>query len=817
MIWHKISQNYEKWILTGLLAISGIEAFVLTCYQFSSPSETQSAVLFGYSFYRIFLGVLLVGIGIVLLIASIKNYRSKSFYGKVISITTSIQGVIVFHVFIFIFLMSWLFLFWWNAELKSILIQYDSIYQRILPFLWWGLLVSGQAIFCLMIFRFGANNSTDKRRLSSPIALSKKEGVVRILLLVIALGIYTFMLTTGAPWKIAVKIRNEFFSLMVPLGILMWGAVSHRQRWGNELGLLIILPIFAITLLALWMTGASEDAILVGLYPLSDARSYYSDALNMINNYQHLEIYGGRPIFQTFLAFILLISGKNLLFSLAAITAINAACALFLAQEISRHTNSLSGIISLLLYFLFYRTFSGTFLTENLGLPIGALALTFLLRGIRNQSQVEKLWGIFIASLALNIRPASFFILPALVLWMFLENDKKAKKYWGSITAIILVLTGFVINSCLINQLSTSPNTPMFSRFPYTLYGIFSGGKNWGQILVDHPEVKTLSQDRAANQIYQYAFQAALKDPLTALKGMTIMLTDIFTLNNGVFTFLRGEDGNIILLPRFIMYILSAVGLFWCVQNRRKDLGLLYLLLVFGILLSAPAVPSRDSERMRTYASVMPIIFTLPALGLAWIGNGLNNFPIFEEHPDNWKSWNRIPAFALSFFFIGTLLSSIFWVKLGAQTPKIPQMTCQNNMKDIYLQVTPGSYVKLVSNQEHIPTHLPILVFSDYQHSINEFSYKYRYNKEPVKSGTYILNSVDLRTGEFILANVTGDNLENGSHIIQFCGQKKRGKNGSTGTAKQLFSTSTVSNLIMIFHQSIFQKKNALVKFYFYV
>jgi len=106
-------------------------------------------------------------------------------------------------------------------------------------------------------------------------------------------------------------------------------------------------------------------------------------------------------------------------------------------------------------------------------------------------------------------------------------------------------------------------------------------------------------------------------------------------------------------------------------------------------------------------------------------------------------------------------------------------MTCQNNMKDIYLQVTPGSYVKLVSNQEHIPTHLPILVFSDYQHSINEFSYKYRYNKEPVKSGTYILNSVDLRTGEFILANVTGDNLENGSHIIQFCGQKKSGKNGS--------------------------------------
>ena len=62
------------------------------------------------------------------------------------------------------------------------------------------------------------------------------------------------------------------------------------------------------------------------------------------------------------------------------------------------------------LLFVYYRQFIGTTLTENLGLAFASLGLAFLLQGVRIRNFWITVFGLFLVSLSMNVRPGPLLI-----------------------------------------------------------------------------------------------------------------------------------------------------------------------------------------------------------------------------------------------------------------------------------------------------------------------------------------------------------------------------------------------------------------------
>ena len=74
-------------------------------------------------------------------------------------------------------------------------------------------------------------------------------------------------------------------------------------------------------------------------------------------------------------------------------------------------------LIVMMMVYSYIGKFHGKFLTEQLGLPLGLLALALFLRGMKGKNLFCFLLGTLILSVALNARAGAFFVLPFLMLW----------------------------------------------------------------------------------------------------------------------------------------------------------------------------------------------------------------------------------------------------------------------------------------------------------------------------------------------------------------------------------------------------------------
>src|SRR5215216_359272 len=198
---------------------------------------------------------------------------------------------------------------------------------------------------------------------------------------------------------------------------------TYRQPGGGAkyLRLGIVLLAFTLPLLRLWETGESTWNIVLGLLPWADATQYYFDASRLLEGGLFSAFSGRRPLYASLLALLLKISGQNLQIVLIFFTIINALAVFLFVEEINHELGSISAVVALYLAQLFYRPFVGTVLTEQLGYPIGLLALVVLIRSVKT----DKLWLFFLGTAlltyALLIRAGTFFVLPLLVLFAILH------------------------------------------------------------------------------------------------------------------------------------------------------------------------------------------------------------------------------------------------------------------------------------------------------------------------------------------------------------------------------------------------------------
>ena len=203
--------------------------------------------------------------------------------------------------------------------------------------------------------------------------------------------------------------RIIFLLLVFTLLIRMEG------MWGKWLTLTFTLLLFSLSLIYKWQT-ADNFSTVGGLFPVRDAYDYYQGAQTIIYGRDLSGSSTYRPIYTAFLATVMWIANGNLQMVLILLAILNALAIFCVSIEINRILeNSLFSAIFLVFGYIFFRRFSGTLLTENLGFLMGNLTLFFLLRGAASQKLNHILFGLFLLTFGLNARAGAYLILPGLV------------------------------------------------------------------------------------------------------------------------------------------------------------------------------------------------------------------------------------------------------------------------------------------------------------------------------------------------------------------------------------------------------------------
>ena len=284
--------------------------------------------------------------------------------------------------------------------------------------------------------------------------------------------------------------------------------------------MIVTLSLFAMPLAGLWASGQSQSVSISGLIPLTDAANYYNDSLRIMTGYSISHFSAMRPFFPGFMSFLMSITDRNFMFSLAMITAIAAIAIYYTVREIQRTHGAEVAVFLLIILFLYFRHHSGTSMSETLGVPLGALGIGLIWRGMEKQSQNLAILGLFIIAFALNIRPGAMFILPFILLWsgwIFRKTNEYISirfLFWG--TGAILL--SFVLNSFFIRLLA-DPSGTAFSNFSWALYGLASGGNSYTYIFEKHPEVFLIQDPEQSRTIYRLALDLIIHSPNLLIKG----------------------------------------------------------------------------------------------------------------------------------------------------------------------------------------------------------------------------------------------------------------------------------------------------------
>jgi hypothetical protein len=578
-------------------------------------------------------------------------------------------------------------------------------------------------------------------------------GIIGVLL------VYAIALIFPIPAEIGLTMRYSPFVPLVAIPLLLYPLYRRPEPLAFCLSFCVTLILFALPLSGLWNSGISEFPTLAGgLLPLADGVNYYQDARRILEGGRFGEISSGRPLFIAMFGALLGLTHQNLQLTLVILAAIAAASCFLLSREIQRTHGTVAGITVLTVLYFFYRRFAGVPWTENLGLGLGALAFALLWRGVDQRRSRPFLFGILLLALALNARAGAFLVLPALVFWgswFFRGESRISLRFlgWG-FGALFL---SFLLNYLMLLVVG-SPDVA-FSNYAYVFYANVVGARSWQQVRLDYPEVLELSGADLSSRIYELAFERLRENPLilvrTSLEAIALFLSPTSQGSFSFVTDLSGAQSSRFTI--YLFYLLSGVGLFRCLRQRRNRHSLLVLAISLGVIVSLPMVPPWVGSAGRIYAATVPISAILPALGLSFLGQRAkwNVSPkVSPKVADYSLRAKALPIFSIllvGFSILGPALTKA--VDAAILPPQISQMSlpvqqvCPNSERVVFVRYVPGSVVHLVSDESIRQTHLPNVRISDFLNGLQSSGATQRREVQPLTaltSGTTVMSALDL-------------------------------------------------------------------------
>lgn len=473
----------------------------------------------------------------------------------------------------------------------------------------------------------------------------------------------------------------------------------------------LILSLFSLSLAGIWANTQTENYMLAGLLPRSDASFQYAGALKLLDFGELNGTTSRRPFFGEFLAILLGLTQRNLQFAIAIIVFLASISALFSTFEIRNFTNSISTVLFLILIFLFYSKFVGLTMTENLGYIFGLISFTMFMKALRlykddkTKSTYFFILGIFTFSLGQNVRPGAIFTIPLFVCfsaWLWKDNNKISWKI--VFLTFLAALLPFLISQIhfMINGLQST--FPM-SNMGYGLYGFVKGGEGWNRIFYDYPELMNMPTKDQSAQVFKYIFTEIKNNPVNIIEGFKYQFSSLFTIKgeNGLFSFVQIGKPLLNSVISYFIYFLGILGLIRVIFKKNKQLAIFFLLIIIGFFISLPFSPAYQTQYMRVYAVSIPFLCFFPSYGLDLLFSNTIGRKIFIEKSILFDLKSEIFAMLFSFFIIFTPL---FINLLSLRKPDI-DIKCPQNLISSVVFYNPNSSINIVKDDSLILNWVP--------------------------------------------------------------------------------------------------------------
>ncbi len=528
------------------------------------------------------------------------------------------------------------------------------------------------------------------------------------------IGITIFFLILSIPptfslkeLTILVRYNLIYLAPLVLVGLFFCFRLSYV--WGKTISLTFTLALFALALLGLWTSGASEQFVLSGLLPYSDAYGHYTGALGLLNTGRLLAFTSRRPLFGGFLAVLLWITGNNLQTTLALLVAFTGVATWLAADQINKSHGSIPAALFSLVLFLFFRRFAGTTLTENLGYILGMLGFALVWQSVSSASKnshiISILAGFFFTSLALNARPGAMFILPGLCLWAGWQWRGTKRFSWKiCLLASLVIFSAFAINLGM-HYLIASPASAPFSNMAYGLYSVVMGNQSWSQIYADAPEITNIPAGEQTQFILSMIFEQIHNNPMHAISSILQQYQILFsTGESSIYSYLLSGKPTISLIAILILYVMAVLGLFDCWRKRQGGISSLLLIITAGFLLSIPFAPSGQVVYMRIYAATIFLFAILPALGLNAL---IQHFKINALTVKPAKTKPSFENIIIGSFLLFLTIVSPLILKFLIKPTTITKINCPDTQEAIVLRFSSGTNINLVKDEIEIIDWLP--------------------------------------------------------------------------------------------------------------
>lgn len=605
---------------------------------------------------------------------------------------------------------------------------------------------------------------------------SNNKSAIPYLVLTAFLGLaVTFLFTAYSHMPVeirslAVAVRYSFASTSVVLLVILYLSLRLPGRWSTPVVFSVTGAVFGLALAGLWASGQSEPYVVSGLIPYNDAATYYNDANRLLDGSLLSDGSSRRPLSIGFLGALLGLTGRNLQNATASLALIEAAACAIMSLEVRRSRGAAAGAVTFWIVFLFARRFIGTTMTESLGLTFGALALAALFRGAGRKSLVYLLSGLFLLSMALNIRAGAFFILPVLALWAgWLFRAKGWLAWEPTLLAALAVGVGFGVNTLTFRLIGT-PGGQLFGNFSESLYGLASGGERWSYVYNQYTETGPVSDQERYRQIYRMAFDLIRKNPMGIVQGSLkqwgLLFSDTWF---SLYSYVGGENtaGN---QPLHLgLYALCALALVQAARKWKIPFYSLLLVSIFGIFISVPFVPPGDAHKMRAFAATIPLMALLPAVGVseifAWLPGRL-----FHEKPDDSRKPTGLGVY--SALLTAFLLIAPYTAMKLAVPPQVQAPQCRADEVPVSLHYQAGNEVRLIREGVMQLDWLPEFHYGRYKVFVHNLPNEEAFTiLEKVEPPATLLLGYDIPSGKRVWLLTSTEMMPKSYGILNICGK----------------------------------------------
>lgn len=435
---------------------------------------------------------------------------------------------------------------------------------------------------------------------------------------------------------LALDFRHGFLWPLTCLGL----ATLAQQRYPAHRALITLCFVMGscwLALFGLWRSGLSDGHVLGGVLPFSDGSAYFHDTLHYLSKGHFSFQSSRRPIFTAFMTSIYALLGQDYRLTLMAMVLVAGLSIFFAAKSIGKTCGGWAELAMAFVLILFYRSFVGTALTENIGFALGAVGFACIWDANSMTTKWLHHWGLFFLALGLNARAGAFFILPALALWAgarYRDNAKYSVRTFAM--SLCAISAAFVINYLLLARLGIP--AAGFSNFALVLYGLLTGG-NWTTFFTHNPQLLTIPEAEAIKIAYATCLKIVSDDPYRLARGMLRAWREMYLDQFGsyIFIWVHSVDQTPALVRKISIAAITGllnIALLTCLVllclrkfRARTTAGPLILASFAGIFLSVPFAPPWDASLMRVYAATIPFQVMMPVVGASMLFYRQRNAP----------------------------------------------------------------------------------------------------------------------------------------------------------------------------------------------